>query len=137
MPLEIQHLVGKEPQTIPVYIEAADASCSVSYDPLRYGWEIERRMVEDGSRLPAGTIHDFLLTFVVSWDLTHEGEPIPVTAEGLDLVDFSLVQVPIANAIMEDMGEGKARKTPSPRRSPTEMTRRRKSTGTAVLPDRP
>lgn len=137
MPLEIQHLVGKEPRTISVYIEAADASCTVSYDPLRYGWEIERRMVEDGSRLPAGAIHDLILTFVISWDLTHEGDPIPITADGMNLVDFSLVQVPIANAIMEDMGEGKARKTPSPRRSPTEMTRRRKSTATAASPARP
>jgi len=137
MPLEIQHLVGGEPKHLDVFIEAAGETCAIDYDPLRYDWVVERRLVEDGARLPAGSIRDMLLTFVVSWDLTYNGEPIPVSPEGLNLVDFSNVQVPIANAIMEDMGEGKALKTPSPRRSPTEMTRRRKSMATAVLPARP
>ena len=47
---------------------------------------------------------DTIPAFVVSWDLVNEGEPVPLTPDGIDTVPLAILDL-VFEAIMEDRTE--------------------------------
>lgn len=136
MPLDLSAHVSKTSATrtiqVPLTEYEGDPVVEVSYDPTLYNAEIEASLTRGFDEQPAIVTQDVLLTFVTSWDMVWEGEPIPVSEEGLQKLHLFKIQVPIMNAMMEDMGEmGKSLRSGSPKSSSTGRTRQPKSKATA------
>lgn len=103
---------------VPLEAYEGEETVALSYDPAQYNAQIEALISDGFETRPAQVCREILTTFVTEWDLTANGEPIPLTVEGLHLVRLFEIQVPLVNAIMEDMGElGKELQAGSQQRS--------------------
>lgn len=116
MPLDIGKSVNmSEPIRVMVALpDPWNETIWVDFRPAGYDWEIENILVNEVKRLPAFAVKEFLLKFVVDWDITLNGKKVSVDGEGIKLLDLFTIQMPIAEAIVDSISEGKALKTASP-----------------------
>ncbi len=128
MPLDLADLDAKT-RDLAVHLPAYDVTVQITYRLDRWNWKAEAALLS-AERVPAQALRDFLLDRLVAWDITNHGEPVPLTPDGMALVDLETIQVPIATAILEDLREGKPPRTASPSPSPTGMPRPSPSRGT-------
>ncbi len=132
MPLDIRASLPKAITTrhLVVSLEAYEGEevVELDYDPAHYNAAIEDALTTHFETKPAQVCRDTIATFLTAWDLTAAGEPIPLTIEGIKIVPLFEVQVPIVNALMEDMAEmGKERQSASQPGSSTAKPQQRKS----------
>ncbi len=129
MPLDIgSSLQPEDVRRIDVNLPHYNTTIWVDYDPSKYDWRLEKLMVLDSERLPATAIREFIRSFVVDWDLMENGKPIdPKDDDQMVKVDFFHIQAMVANAILEDIQEGKALPNGSQPRSSTVKQRQKGS----------
>ena len=130
--------VGGEHRKIQVALPRYGTTIWVVYDPSRYDWKVERALVIDVKETPAGALKDFLSSFVVEWELFENGVYLDPkdddTYRKLELFD---IQMPIAEAITGDMGEGKMRRSASPQLSSMEPQQPQRLPGRDLSPVQP
>lgn len=127
--------VGGENRRIQVELPKYGATIWVEYDQSKYDWRIEKVLVQDADTMPAWAVKEFLQTFVVDWELFENGVFIdPKQDETYRKLDLFNIQMPIAWAIVGDMGEGKTQRNASPQPSSTEPVQPPRSLGRDRLP---
>lgn len=120
MPLDLsESTLTEELVELTAYCPAYEDSVKFTISLDRYNAVAEEAMLINASTLPASAVRDVLKTFVVSWDLKWNGESITIDDKGLAKVHFLFIQVPMVEALMEKLQEGKKSKTGSPSPSPT------------------
>ena len=130
--LDIKNLEG---ETSTATVKVAGGSFDVEYHPhaATRKWQsnfggLQREQGELAQRADdeeaaeeaaeiAAAITEELQKLVVGWELEYEGEPIPVTSEGMDLLSMPMQQA-LFQAILSDASGGSAEeKKPKNRRS--------------------
>jgi hypothetical protein len=120
VPLDVSKSVSiGEPKELKVVLEKYNETVILTYDFSRYNAAMEHMLVERATQLPAGAVESMILTLVTEWDITSNGIPVPISKEGLVLCDFFTIQIPIANAIMDDLSESKPQPSDSQKSSST------------------
>ena len=131
MPLDIAQVTVAELATVTIALPKVSptASVTVTYDPAKYNLHAERYLTRQMSREPYQASAAFLLQILVSWDITENGEPVPVSEESLAKLDFEMILSPLIDGIMDDVvaGLGKRMRSDSSAPSSTATPPRRRS----------
>jgi len=113
-------------------------SITIDYYPDRVGMNLQRAIAAV-TRPPfdVGPVADGLAHVLAAWDLTRNGEPIPLTPEGIGSVGMS-ISTAVGGAIMEDFHDPKSpRPTASPSASSTVSPPGSKPDGSGSAPTGP
>jgi hypothetical protein len=113
-------------------------SITIDYYPDRVGMNLQRAIAAV-TRPPfdVGPVADGLAHVLAGWDLTRNGEPIPLTSDGIGSVGMS-ISTAIGGAIMEDFHDPKSpRSTATPSASSIVSLPGSKPDGSATAPTGP
>lgn len=103
---------------------------AVEYDPRKQDQSQTARLVHIQHSGDIEAVVDGLLLTLVSWDLTRDGVPVPITEEELERIHPTILQA-VIGAIQKDMFSPK-NETGSPTGSPTDSASPRRSTNSFV-----